>query len=141
VFDRKQSKRQVHCEGTTARGPGPPLENVSERDRAAAAAARGEKVLLVRNETSPRIWRGMIAAEGILQQRAASVRTAALVARQMAKVWSAAQPRSRIDYAAKTMTVDGVTYKEGDLPFDQWNAGESLSGQIPTRRPDRPSAY
>ncbi len=44
-------------------------------DRAAAAAAKGEKVLLVRNETTPEDLRGMIASEGILTAKAASVLT------------------------------------------------------------------
>ncbi len=55
-------------------------------DRAAAAAAKGEKVLLVRIETSPEDLRGMIAAEGILTARGGVSSHAALVARQMGKV-------------------------------------------------------
>ena len=55
-------------------------------DRAAAAAAKGEKVLLVRNETTPEDLRGMIAAEGILTAKGGVSSHAALVARQMGKV-------------------------------------------------------
>ena len=55
-------------------------------DRAAAAAEKGEKVLLVRNETSPEDLRGMIAAEGILTAKGGVSSHAALVARQMGKV-------------------------------------------------------
>ena len=55
-------------------------------DRAVAAAEKGEKVLLVRNETSPEDLRGMIAAEGILTAKGGVSSHAALVARQMGKV-------------------------------------------------------
>ncbi len=78
-------------------------------DRAAAAAERGEKVLLVRNETSPEDLRGMIAAEGILTAKGGVSSHAALVARQMGKVCVCGAAALQIDYAAKTMTVDGAT--------------------------------
>ena len=55
-------------------------------DRAVEAAEKGEKVLLVRIETSPEDLRGMIAAEGILTARGGVSSHAALVARQMGKV-------------------------------------------------------
>src|SRR5205085_52636 len=55
-------------------------------ERAVEAAAKGEKVLLVRNETSPEDLRGMIAAEGILTAKGGVSSHAALVARQMGKV-------------------------------------------------------
>ena len=55
-------------------------------ERAVAAAEKGEKVLLVRVETSPEDLRGMIAAEGILTARGGVSSHAALVARQMGKV-------------------------------------------------------
>ena len=84
-------------------------------DRAAAAAAKGEKVLLVRNETSPEDLRGMIAAEGILTAKGGVSSHAALVARQMGKVCVCGAGALQIDYAAKTVTVDGQTYKEGDF--------------------------
>ena len=75
-------------------------------DRAAAAAAKGEKVLLVRNETSPEDLRGMIAAEGILTARGGVSSHAALVARQMGKVCVCGAGALQIDYNAKTMTVE-----------------------------------
>jgi pyruvate,orthophosphate dikinase len=101
-------------------------------DRAAAAAERGEKVLLVRNETSPEDLRGMIAAEGILTAKGGVSSHAALVARQMGKVCVCGAAALQIDYAAKTMTVDGRTYKEGDFLSINGTAGEVYPGQIPT---------
>src|SRR5207247_6089179 len=83
-------------------------------DRAVAAEARGEKVLLVRSETSPEDLRGMIAAEGILTAKGGVSSHAALVARQMGKVCVCGASELQIDYSSKTMTVKGKTYREGD---------------------------
>src|SRR5687767_7409231 len=83
-------------------------------DRAVTAAERGEKVLLVRVETSPEDLRGMIAAEGILTARGGVSSHAALVARQMGKVCVCGAAAVEVDYQARTVTVVGQTFKEGD---------------------------
>ncbi len=101
-------------------------------DRAEAAAAKGEKVLLVRNETSPEDLRGMIASEGILTAKGGVSSHAALVARQMGKVCVCGAAALQIDYNAKTMTVDGVTYKEGDFLSINGTAGDVYAGRLPT---------
>ncbi len=101
-------------------------------DRADAAARKGEQVLLVRNETSPEDLRGMIASEGILTAKGGVSSHAALVARQMGKVCVCGAAALQIDYAAKTMTVDGVTYKEGDSLSINGTAGDVYAGQLPT---------
>src|ERR1035438_8568906 len=72
-------------------------------NRAVAAAERGEKVLLVRIETSPEDLRGMIAAEGILTARGGVSSHAALVARQMGKVCVCGAAALQIDYDKKTV--------------------------------------
>jgi len=133
VFDRKALQTaKVIAKGLPA-GPGAAAGRMYlNADRAAAAAARGEKVLLVRNETSPEDLRGMIAAEGILTAKGGVSSHAALVARQMGKVCVCGAAALQIDYAAKTMTVDGATYKEGDFLSINGTAGEVYPGQIPT---------
>jgi pyruvate, orthophosphate dikinase len=133
VFDRKALQTaKVIAKGLPA-GPGAAAGRMYlNADRAAAAAARGEKVLLVRNETSPEDLRGMIAAEGILTAKGGVSSHAALVARQMGKVCICGAAALQIDYAAKTMTVDGTTYKEGDFLSINGTAGEVYPGQIPT---------
>jgi pyruvate,orthophosphate dikinase len=133
VFDRKAVQAaKVIAKGLPA-GPGAAAGKMyMNADRAAAAAAAGEKVLLVRNETSPEDLRGMIAAEGILTAKGGVSSHAALVARQMGKVCVCGAAGMQIDYAAKTMTVDGVTYKEGDFLSINGTAGEVYAGQIPT---------
>ena len=133
VFDRKAVQAaKVIAKGLPA-GPGAAAGKMyMNADRAAAAAAAGEKVLLVRNETSPEDLRGMIAAEGILTAKGGVSSHAALVARQMGKVCVCGAAAMQIDYAAKTMTVDGATYKEGDFLSINGTAGEVYAGQIPT---------
>jgi pyruvate,orthophosphate dikinase len=133
VFDRNAVKAAKCIAKGLPAGPGAAAGKMYlNADRAAAAAARGEKVLLVRNETSPEDLRGMIAAEGILTAKGGVSSHAALVARQMGKVCVCGAAALQIDYTAKTMTVDGVTYKEGDFLSIDGTAGEVYPGQIPT---------
>src|SRR5712664_1599304 len=133
VSDRKAvANARCIAKGLPA-GPGAASGKIYlNADRAVEAAAKGEKVLLVRNETSPEDLRGMIAAEGILTAKGGVSSHAALVARQMGKVCVCGAAALQIDYAAKTMTVDGVTYKEGDFLSINGTAGEVYPGQIPT---------
>jgi pyruvate,orthophosphate dikinase len=133
IFDRKAvAAAKVIAKGLPA-GPGAASGRMYlNADRAVAGAEKGEKVLLVRNETSPEDLRGMIAAEGILTAKGGVSSHAALVARQMGKVCVCGAATLQIDYAAKTMTVDGKTYKEGDFLSINGTAGEVYAGQIPT---------
>jgi pyruvate, orthophosphate dikinase len=101
-------------------------------ERAVDAAARGEKVLLVRVETSPEDLRGMIAAEGILTARGGVSSHAALVARQMGKVCVCGAAAIEIDYTAKTATVQGQVYKEGDWLSIDGTAGKVYAGEVKT---------
>ena len=101
-------------------------------DRAVAAAEKGEKVLLVRVETSPEDLRGMIAAEGILTARGGVSSHAALVARQMGKVCVCGAAAVEVDYQARTVTVDGQTFKEGDWMSIDGTAGKVYAGQVKT---------
>jgi len=133
VFDRKAVQAAKCIAKGLPAGPGAAAGRMYlNAERAVAAAEKGEKVLLVRNETSPEDLRGMIAAEGILTAKGGVSSHAALVARQMGKVCVCGAAALQIDYAAKTMTVDGVTYKEGDFLSINGTAGEVYPGQIPT---------
>src|SRR6185436_18409560 len=101
-------------------------------ERAVEAAAKGEKVLLVRNETSPEDMRGMIAAVGILTAKGGVSSHAALVARQMGKVCVCGTSELQIDYGAKTMSVNGDVFNEGDHISINGTAGEVYPGSVPT---------
>jgi pyruvate,orthophosphate dikinase len=133
VFDRKAVKAAKCIAKGLPAGPGAASGKMYlNADRADAAAAKGEKVLLVRNETSPEDLRGMIAAEGILTAKGGVSSHAALVARQMGKVCVCGAAALQIDYAARTMTVDGTTYQEGDYLSISGTAGEVYPGEIKT---------
>jgi pyruvate,orthophosphate dikinase len=133
VFDRKAMKAARCIAKGLPAGPGAACGKMYlNADRADAAAAKGEKVLLVRNETSPEDLRGMIASEGILTAKGGVSSHAALVARQMGKVCVCGAAALQIDYATRTMTVDGATYKEGDFLSINGTAGDVYPGQIPT---------
>jgi pyruvate,orthophosphate dikinase len=134
VFDRAALKSAKAIATGLPAGPGAATGRIYfNADRAAAAAAKGEKVLLVRNETSPEDLRGMIAAEGILTAKGGVSSHAALVARQMGKVCVCGASGLNIDYRAKTMVVDGKKFREGDdhLSIDG-TSGTVYAGQLPT---------
>src|SRR5512136_1522707 len=133
IFDSKSEKAaKVIARGLPA-GPGAASGKMYlNAERADAAAAKGEKVLLVRNETTPEDLRGMIASEGILTAKGGVSSHAALVARQMGKVCVCGAGALQIDYASKTLTAGGVTYQEGDYLSINGTLGNVYAGQLPT---------
>ncbi len=133
IFDQKAEKAaKVIARGLPA-GPGAGSGKLYlSWERAVAAAAKGEKVLLVRNETTPEDLRGMIAAEGILTAKGGVSSHAALVARQMGKVCVCGAGALQLDYAAKTLTVDGKTLNEGEYLSINGTLGTVYAGQLPT---------
>jgi len=134
VFDLAELKKAKSVAIGLPAGPGAASGKIYlNADRAAAAAERGEKVLLVRNETSPEDLRGMIAAEGILTAKGGVSSHAALVARQMGKVCICGASALSIDYDKKTVTASGQTFKEGDFLSIDGTAGTVYGGQIPTQ--------
>ncbi len=133
VFDAKAEKAaEVIASGLPA-GPGAASGKMYlSWERAVAAAQKGEKVLLVRNETTPEDLRGMIAAEGILTAKGGVSSHAALVARQMGKVCVCGASALQLDYEARTLTVNGRVFKEGDWLSINGTLGNVYAGQIPT---------
>src|SRR4029079_14113025 len=133
VFDASEvAKAKAIATGLPA-GPGAASGQISlNAARAVTAAEKGQKVLLVRVETSPEDLRGMIAAEGILTARGGVSSHAALVARQMGKVCVCGAATLHVDYHAKTLTVSGQTFKEGDYLSIDGTAGEVYAGEVKT---------
>ena len=133
IFDLSEVKKaKVIATGLPA-GPGAATGKIYfNADRSVQAAEKGEKVLLVRVETSPEDLRGMIAAEGILTARGGVSSHAALVARQMGKVCVCGAAAISIDYDAKTATIDGQVFKEGDFLSIDGTIGAVYAGQIKT---------
>jgi pyruvate,orthophosphate dikinase len=95
-------------------------------------ARRGEKVILVRIETSPEDIRGMNASEGILTARGGMTSHAALVARQMGKICVAGCSALDIDYRDRVMRVNGKTVREGDYISIDGTTGEVIEGKVDT---------
>ncbi len=134
VFDVADVKKAKAIATGLPAGPGAASGKVYlNADRAVIAAERGEKVLLVRNETSPEDLRGMIAAEGILTAKGGVSSHAALVARQMGKVCVCGASGLDIDYGAKTVTASGQTFKEGDFMSIDGTSGTVYGGQLKTQ--------
>lgn len=96
-------------------------------------AARGEKVILVRRETSPEDLKGMYAAEGILTERGGMTSHAAVVARGMGKccISSAAG----ISVGHSSVTINGVVYNEGQYISLDGSTGVVYDGQVATITP------
>jgi pyruvate,orthophosphate dikinase len=133
VFDLAEVKKAAAIATGLPAGPGAASGKIYfNADRCVHAAAKGEKVLLVRIETSPEDLRGMIAAEGILTARGGVSSHAALVARQMGKVCVCGASGLQIDYDKKTVTVGGKTYNEGDFMSIDGTAGTVYAGEIKT---------
>ena len=133
IFDLAEVKKAKSLATGLPAGPGAASGKIYlNADRAAAAADKGEKVLLVRNETSPEDLRGMIAAEGILTAKGGVSSHAALVARQMGKVCICGASAIAIDYDKKTIKVAGQTFKEGDYLSIDGTAGTVYGGQLKT---------
>ncbi len=133
VFDPAEIKKATELARGLPAGPGAASGRISlNADRAAAAAERGDKVLLVRNETSPEDLRGMIAADGILTAKGGVSSHAALVARQMGKVCICGASDLLIDYDKRTVKVAGKTFKEGDFLSIDGTSGAVYGGQIAT---------
>ena len=133
IFDLSEVKKATVIATGLPAGPGAATGKVYfNADRAVVAAERGEKVLLVRVETSTEDLRGMIAAEGILTARGGVSSHAALVARQMGKVCVCGAAGVAIDYDKKTTTIAGQTFHEGDFLSIDGTSGLVYAGQIKT---------
>ena len=133
VFDTAEVAKVATIATGLPAGPGAASGQIYfNADRAVIAAEKGERVLLVRVETSPEDLRGMIAAEGILTARGGVSSHAALVARQMGKVCVCGAAALDVDYHARTVKVDGKTFKEGDWLSIDGTAGKVFAGRVAT---------
>jgi len=118
-------------------GPGAATGRIVFTAAAAEAwVARGEQVILTRQETSPDDIRGMKASEGILTQHGGMTSHAALVARQMGKVCVAGCGELEILPAKKTLRAGKKVLREGDWLSLDGTTGEVIEGKVDTRRSD-----
>jgi pyruvate,orthophosphate dikinase len=104
-------------------------------EAAAEAAKAGQKVILVRQETSPEDIEGMYAAEGILTSRGGMTSHAAVVARGIGTCCVAGCADALISESAKNMIIGGKTYNEGDFISLDGSTGNIYGGELPTEEP------
>ncbi len=101
-------------------------------DDAVELTEKGEKVILVRHETSPEDIHGMHAAEGILTARGGMTSHAAVVARGMGKTCIVGAESIHVDYDRREFRVGDVVVKEGDVITIDGSSGEVFHGEIKT---------
>ncbi len=109
---------------------------VFDPDRADKLVAAGQKVVLVRPETSPDDIHGIVVAQGILTSRGGMTSHAAIVSRGMGKPCVVGCESIRIDLEAGTFTVNGRTVKEGDLISVDGSTGNVILGAVPLVDPE-----
>jgi pyruvate,orthophosphate dikinase len=114
---------------------------VFDADTAVEWVEKGEKVVLVRVETSPDDFHGMAIAQGILTARGGATSHAAVVARQIGKPCVSGMTDLLVDYSTKSATANGVTFKQGDAISVDGSTGEVFIGSmpvVPARFEDQP---
>jgi len=104
-------------------------------------AQRGEKVILVRRETSPEDVGGMYVAQGILTATGGKTSHAAVVARGWGKCCVVGAEELDIDYGKKQMRVDGRVVHQGDWITLDGNEGAVYEGEVKLVMPELPDAY
>ncbi len=98
--------------------------------------SQSQKVILVRQETSPEDIHGMNAAEGILTCRGGMTSHAAVVARGMGKPCVSGVGTIQIDYENKEFKINDLVIKENDIITIDGSTGEVIKGEVPTIKPD-----
>ena len=132
-FDQKALKAATPLGKGLGASPGAACGKVVfSADDAEAWAARGEKVVLVRLETSPEDITGMKVAQGILTVRGGMTSHAAVVARGMGTCCVAGLGDIVMDEANKKFTLGGKTFHEGDCISIDGTTGNVYEGLIPT---------
>ena len=135
MFDPKADKKTL-AKGLPASPGAATGKIVFHADDAEDWSAKGEDVILVRIETSPEDIGGMHVAKGILTSRGGMTSHAAVVARGMGTCCVAGCSAIDINYKAKTMSVGGTTFNEGDWISLDGSEGTVLEGKVPTIDPE-----
>jgi len=145
IIDAKVDKRSLESR-ILAKGinavPGSAVgKAVFSAHKAEDWAAKGEKVILVRRETSPEDVGGMAVAQGILTATGGKTSHAAVVARGWGKCCVVGAESLNIDYKASAMSTNGKVVKEGDWLTLDGSEGVVYSGEMPLVTPQFPKAY
>ncbi|MEI7941647.1 MAG: pyruvate, phosphate dikinase [Candidatus Riflemargulisbacteria bacterium] len=131
-----KAKLNVIAKGLPA-SPGAAVGKCSfTAEDAEARRDAGEKVILVRQETSPEDIGGMDAAEGILTARGGMTSHAAVVARGMGKPCVAGCAALEINEKAETVIINGATFGKNDFITLNGSAGEVIAGKVELTTPE-----
>ena len=142
TFDKKELDAATPIATGLAAGPGAGTGKLAfTAEDAERRHQNGEKVVLVRAETSPEDIIGMVASEAILTMRGGMTSHAAVVARGMGKCCVCGCSAALIDEEAKTVTIDGKVYGEGDTFSIDGSTGKIYLGSIKTVNPDLSAGY
>jgi pyruvate,orthophosphate dikinase len=134
IFDKAALKEAKVLTKGLAASPGAACGKiVFSADDASIWADKGERVIMVRVETSPEDLAGMAAAEGILTARGGMTSHAAVVARGMGKCCVSGAGELVIDYAAKRLKVGGLVLEEGDFISLNGSTGDVYLGAVATK--------
>ncbi len=127
--------RQVIARGLPASPGAASGQAVFSADEAEDRAAKGDEVILVRDETSPEDIHGMHAAKGIVTSRGGMTSHAAVVARGMGRPCVVGALDIRVDGVARTLSVGAVTIADGETLTIDGGTGEVMRGQVATIQP------
>ncbi|MDR2774419.1 MAG: pyruvate, phosphate dikinase [Tannerella sp.] len=134
IFDKKALKEARVLTKGLAASPGAACGKiVFNADDASVRASKGERVIMVRVETSPEDLAGMAAAQGILTARGGMTSHAAVVARGMGKCCVSGAGELVIDYAAKRLKIGNIILEEGDFISLNGSTGEVYPGAVATK--------
>ncbi|MCI5745308.1 MAG: pyruvate, phosphate dikinase [Erysipelotrichaceae bacterium] len=141
-FDKDDLKKATPVAKGLAAGPGAGTGKLAfTAEEAEARHNNGEKVVLVRAETSPEDIVGMVAAEAVLTMRGGMTSHAAVVARGMGKCCVCGCSAAVIDEEARTVTINGRVYTDQDTFSIDGSTGNIYVGAIKTVQPDLTSGY
>ena len=132
VFDPTAEKKVI-AKGLNASPGAATGKVVFDSDKAVEMVENGDKVILVRTETSPEDIHGMFASEGILTARGGMTSHAAVVARGMGKSCVAGCDAITVSEKECQFTIGDITVKEGDWLSIDGSIGEVILGQVPTK--------
>jgi pyruvate,orthophosphate dikinase len=134
IFDKKALKEARVLTRGLAASPGAACGKiVFNADDASIQASKGERVIMVRVETSPEDLAGMAAAQGILTARGGMTSHAAVVARGMGKCCVSGAGELVIDYATKRLKIGNIILVEGDFISLNGSTGDVYLGAVATK--------
>ncbi|MEP2440327.1 MAG: pyruvate, phosphate dikinase, partial [Marinomonas sp.] len=131
-----EAKRDVLTTGLPASPGAASGQIVLDADKAEQLSERGEKVVLVRVETSPEDIHGMHAAQGILTARGGMTSHAAVVARGMGRPCVSGASAVSIDISNRTLRIGNREFSEGDIITLDGSNGQVMAGEVATIEPE-----